>query len=100
MSVPYHLELFNSGRVRIYVNFSNIKSDVADEKITMHVYATDRLGTPIFTEQLGIQEIRLLHSHLDSISVIKNGAKQSAKFVETTEQIKFLLTHIKEQNLP
>ena len=99
MSVPYHLELFNNGRIRLYANFSNIKGDVADEGMTMHFYAINRDGLPLFTEQLNISEIRALYSHLDSISVIKDGAKKSTKFVETTEEINILLAHLKESDL-
>jgi hypothetical protein len=99
MSVPYHLELFNNGRVRLYVNLSHIKGDIADESMTMHFYAINKDGLPLFTEQLNISEIRALYSHLDSISVIKDGAKKSTKFVETTEEINLLLAHLKESDL-
>jgi hypothetical protein len=99
MSVPYHLELFNNGNVRLYVNFSKIKGGVADENMTMHFYATNSHGIPIFTEQLGIAEMRSLYSHLDSISIIKDGAKKSGKFIETTEEINLLLAHLKESEL-
>lgn len=99
MSVPYHLELFNNDLVRLYANFSNIKGDIADEGMTMHFYAINRNGLPLFTEQLNISEIRALYSHLDSISVIKDGAKKSTKFIETTEEINLLLAHLKESDL-
>jgi len=99
MSVPYHKELFNNGKVRLFVNFSNIKGDVADETMTLHFYATDSNGTPIFTEKLDVDEVRKLYKHLDSISVIRDGAEKSAKFVETTDEINLLLDQLKESDL-
>lgn len=99
MSVPYHKELFNNGKVRLFVNFSNIKGDVADETMTLHFYATDSNGIPIFTEKLDVDEIRKLYKHLDSISVIRDGAEKSAKFVETTDEINLLLNQLKESDL-
>ena len=67
MSIPYHLELFNNGLVRLFVNYSNIKNDIADENLTFHIYAVNQHGTPIFTQELGIVELRILYKHLDSI---------------------------------
>ena len=63
MSVQYNKELFNNGKVRLFVNFSNIKGDVADENMTLHFYATNNRGIPIFTETLGIKP-RLLSSKI------------------------------------
>lgn len=99
MSVPYHIELFNNGTVRLFINFSNIKGDVADENISFHIYAINQHGTPIFTQQLGIVELRILHKHLDAISVIKEGAKKSSKFIETTDEINLIIEQLKESDL-
>jgi len=99
MSIPYHLELFKNDRFRLYINFSKINGDIADEKMTLHFYAINSSGTPVFTEQLSIEEARKLYGHLDSISVIKDGAKKSSKFIETTEEINLLITHLQETDL-
>jgi len=79
MSVSYHKELFNNGKVKLMANFANIKEDVADEKMTLNFYAIDENGTPIFTEALDIDEVRNLYEHLGLISIIKDGNAQSAK---------------------
>jgi hypothetical protein len=99
MSVPYHIELFNNGLVRLFINFSNLKDDFADENITFHIYATNHHGIPIFTQQLGIDELRVVHKHLDSISVIKEGAKISSKFIEVTDEIDIIIKRLKESDL-
>ncbi len=99
MSVAYHKELFNNGKVRLMVNFTNIKDSVADENITLRLYAINDQAVPIFTEELDVEEIRNLYKHLDSISVIKDGAKKSAKFIETTDEINILLDQLKESDL-
>lgn len=99
MSVPYHIELFNNETIRIYINFSNIKNDIADENITFHIYAINQHGIPIFTQQLGITELRILYRHLDSISVIKDGSNKSSKFIETTDEINIIIEQLKESDL-
>lgn len=99
MSVPYHIELYNNGGVRLYINFSNIKNGVADESLTFHIYAVNQHGTPIFTQQLGIAELRILYQHLEAISVIKEGVKRSSKFIETTDEINLIIEQLKESDL-
>ncbi|MGV3459048.1 MAG: Shedu anti-phage system protein SduA domain-containing protein [Flavobacterium sp.] len=99
MSVPYHIELFNDGNVRIFLNFSNIKDDVADENLNLNIYATDNNGIPIFTQKLGIVEIRKMYKHLNSISVIKDDVSKSSKFIETTDEINLILEQLKEKDL-
>jgi len=99
MSVPYHKMILDTGKVRLFVNFSSIKEDVADESLTLHFYATDINGIPIFTEKLGLEDIRSLFKHLDSISVIKEGSKKSSKFIETTDDINLILERLKESDL-
>ncbi|HWB26564.1 MAG TPA: Shedu anti-phage system protein SduA domain-containing protein [Chitinophagaceae bacterium] len=99
MSIPYHLELFNNGSVRLYINFSNVKGDVADENITFHIYATNNNGIPVFTEKMGITELRMLYKHLEAVSVIKDGAKKSSKFIETTDEINLVIEKLQESDL-
>jgi len=99
MSIPYHLELFNNGLVRLFVNYSNIKDDIADENITFHIYAVNQHGTPIFTQELGIVELRNLYRHLDAISIIREGSPKSSKFIETTDEINLILEQLKESDL-
>jgi wyosine [tRNA(Phe)-imidazoG37] synthetase (radical SAM superfamily) len=99
MSIPYHTELFNNGSLRLLINFSNIKGDVTDENLRFHIYAVDGNGTPTFTQQLGITELRILHKHLDSISVIKDGVEKSAKFIEKTDEISLIIDRLKEGDL-
>jgi len=99
MSVPYHKELFNNGKIKLMANFSNIKNDIADENICLHLYAVDSNGIPVFTEKLAIDEVRELYNHLDSISVIKDGNIKSSKFIETSDEIDLLLGQLKEGDL-
>lgn len=99
MSVPYHKELFNNGNVRLFANFSAITNDVADENIKLNFYATDNYGIPIFTEQLGISEVRDLYNHLNAISVIRDGQATSEKFIETTDEIKLILDKLNDSDL-
>jgi hypothetical protein len=99
MAVSFHTELFNNGSVRLIINFSKIKDSIADENITFHIYAVDRNGIPIFTQALGIKELRVLYAHLNSISVIKEGVKKSSKFIETTDEINLIIDQLKESDL-
>lgn len=99
MSTPYHLELFRSENNRLYINYSNIENDEADENIEFNIYATDNNGTPIFTEKLSIDELRELYNHLNAISVISEGAEHSSKFIETTDEINLLIQKFEEADL-
>lgn len=99
MSIPYQKELFNNGKIRLYVNFFKIKQDVADENMTLRFYAMNNDGVPIFTEELKINEVRHLYNHLNSISVIKDGASKSSKFIETTDEINLIIEQLKESDL-
>jgi len=99
MSIPYHIELFKNDRVRLFANFSKIKEDVADENITLHFYAVNNSGIPVFTEQLDIAQIRTLYNHLNAISVVRDGSIKSSKFVETSDEINLLLERLKESDL-
>jgi len=99
MSVPYHKELFNNGSLSLFINYSNIKSDIADENLTFHIYAINQNGTPIFTQQLGLAELRTLYNHLDSISIIKENIPKSSKFIETSDEINLIIEQLKESDL-
>ncbi len=99
MSIPYHLELFNNGLVRLFVNYSSIRDDIADENLTFHIYAVNQHGTPVFTQELGILELRNLYKHLDAISIIREGLPKSSKFIETTDEINLILDQLKESDL-
>lgn len=99
MSVPFHLELYQSASLKLFINFSNLKGGIADENMTFHIYATNKDGIPIFTEKLAINEVRKLYQHLNSISVIRDGALSSSKFVETTEEINILIQKFAEKDL-
>lgn len=99
MSIPYHRELFNNGAIRLTINFSNIKEGIADENLTFHIYAIDSSGIPIFTQQMGITELRILHQHLSSISVIRDGATRSQKFIETTDEINLIIERLQQNDL-
>lgn len=99
MSIPYHLELYKSTSFRLFLNFSGIKNDMANENMTFHIYATNHDGIPIFNENFSIKETRLLYQHLNSISVIRDGSISSSKFVETTEEINILIQKLEEKDL-
>jgi len=48
MSVAYHKELFDNGKIKLLVSFSKIKEDVADEDLTLNFYAFDSDGNQSF----------------------------------------------------
>lgn len=99
MSVEYHKELFNNGKVRLMANFANIKGDIADENMTLNFYAVDNNGVPLFTESLNIDAIRILYEHMNLISVIKNSTAKSAKFIETSDEINLILDKLGNSDL-
>lgn len=99
MSIQYHKELFSNENIRLMVNFSNIKKDIADENIKLNFYAVNKNGIPIFTEELDINEIRKLYSHLNSISIITDENSKTSKFIETSDEINLLLEQLKEGDL-
>lgn len=99
MSVAYHKELFNNGKVKLMANFAKIKGDVADENMTLQFYAFNSEGIPIFTETLDIEEIRNLYNHLSLISIIKDGKTKSSKFIETSEEINLILEKLGSSDL-
>ncbi len=99
MSVPYHIEILKTEKISLFANFSNIREDVADENIKLNFYAINRHGTPIFTEELDINEIRVLYNHLNSISIIKDGSSKSSKFIETTDEINLIIERLKESDI-
>lgn len=99
MSIPYHKELFNNGKVQLMANFADIKGDVADENMTLHFYAFNAEGIPIFTETLNLEDIRSLYDHLCLISIIKDGETKSSKFVETSDEINLILKSLDNKDL-
>jgi hypothetical protein len=99
MSVAYHKELFNNGKVKLMVNFGNIKGDEADENMTLNFYAVDSDGIPIFTESLKIEDIRSLYNHLSLISIVKDGNSKSSKFIETSDEINLILEKLGSSDL-
>lgn len=99
MSIAYHKELFNNGKVKLMVNFENIKEDEADENMTLNFYAVDSDGIPLFTESLKIEDIRSLYNHLGLISIVKDGNTKSAKFIETSDEINLILEKLGSSDL-
>jgi len=99
MSVAYHKELFNNGKIRLMANFANIKEDVADENMTLNFYAVNSEGIPLFNESLNIENIRSLYNHLSLISIVKNGSSKSAKFIETSDEINLILEKLGKTDL-
>lgn len=99
MSIPYHNELFNNGKIRLMFNLSGFKDDIVGEDLKLHFYAIDANGNPIFTEELDVEAIRSLYDHLDSISVIKEASPTSLKFIEKTEEIDTLLRRLSPENI-
>lgn len=99
MNTPYHLEIFRSANKRLFINYSGIKDDVADENLKFNIFATNDFGIPIFTEQLSIDEVRSLYNHLNAISVISKGVEKSAKFIETTDEINVLIQKFEDADL-
>jgi len=99
MSVAYHKELFNNGKIKLMANFANIKGDVADENLTLNFYAVNSDGIPLFTESLNIEDIRNLYNHLGLISIVKDGNSKSAKFIETSDEINLILEKLGSSDL-
>lgn len=71
------------------VNYSWIVDDFAvAETLELNFYAFDKKNySQIFLQTLKIDDIRLLYNHLNEISVIREGASHSGKFVETSENL-------------
>lgn len=99
MSTPFHLEIFNNENNRLFINYSGIKDNIADENLKFNIYAINNFGIPIFTEQLSLTEIRELYNHLNAISIIKDDTKISAKFIETSDEINLLVQKIEDADL-
>jgi hypothetical protein len=99
MSIPYHLEIYKGDTFRLYINFSNVNDNVVDEQLTFHIYATNQNGTALFTKAFGINETRAIYKHLDSISVIRDGAKKSSKFIELTDDVNNLINQLNKSDL-
>jgi len=99
MSIAYHKELFNNGKVKLMANFGNIKEDEADENMTLNFYAVDSDGIPLFTESLKIEDIRSLYNHLSLISIVKDGKTKSSKFIETSDEINLILERLGSSDL-
>lgn len=94
MSIAYHKELFNNGKVKLMANFANIKGDVADEYMKLNFYAFNSEGIPIFTESLNIEDVRNLYQHLSLISIVKDGKTKSSKFIETSDEINVIIERL------
>ena len=99
MSIPYHKELFDNGKIKLMANFSKIKGDIADEDLKLNFYAVDRDGLPVFAESLDIEAIRSLYDHLSLITVIKDGSSKSSKFIETSDEINVILKQLESSDL-
>ncbi|MFS8212950.1 Shedu anti-phage system protein SduA domain-containing protein [Paenibacillus polymyxa] len=99
MSVPYHLEIYSTDRFKLMMNYSGIVNDIADANLCLNIFAIDAQGMPIFTERLYLDHIRKVFKHLNSVSIIREDASVSSKFVETTDEINVLLESLKESDL-
>ncbi|WFR62359.1 DUF4263 domain-containing protein [Paenibacillus amylolyticus] len=99
MSVAYHLEIYSTDRFKLMLNYSGIVNDTASEDLCLNIFAIDAQGMPIFTERLYVDHIRKIFTHLNSISIIREGAPISSKFVETSDEINVLLESLKERDL-
>lgn len=98
MSIQYHKEIFSNGKVVLNVNFSGIKDDIANATtLTMSFYAYDKItAKPVFTETLNFGQIKCLYEHLNQISIVRDGSKNtSGKFIETTNEILEILNGLK-----
>ena len=99
MSIQYQRELLKTDKIRLFANFSNLNNDTADENLVLRFYAVDTGGIPIFTEKLHLDSIRGLYNHLNSISVIRDGANRSSKFIETSDKINLILDKLEKSDL-
>lgn len=99
MSTEYHKELFNNGRIKLMANYANIKDDIASKDLSLHFFAVDSMGTPIFTEVLGLSEIRNLYNHLNCISLVRDSKVTSSKFIEVTDDINHIIQQLEVNDL-
>lgn len=85
MSINYSKTLFKNSSFELIVNYSWISQSKATEELTMEIYAFDVHWSPIFTHTLNIEGIRLLYSHLNAISILKDTSTwESWEFIELT----------------
>jgi len=94
MSIQYNKEIFSNDTLSLQINFTGIKNDITTiDSLQMSFSAYNKMSAePIFAETFKFDQIISLYQHLNQISIIKNPSKfTSSKFIETTEQIQFIL---------
>ena len=99
MSVQYQKEIFSSGTMSLYINFSGLTPENVTSKddLSVTVFAIDKLTYKhIFSETLNYDQAKAIYTHLNSFSIIKKDSQtHTSEFVEVTNDIKEILAIIK-----
>jgi hypothetical protein len=99
MSVQYQKEIFSNENVKLIINFTGLNPSNVTSKddLSLSIFAINRQSlTPIFSENLGFDQIQSLFNHLNSVSIIRNnGATHTNEFIEVTDDIADILAVIK-----
>ncbi|HVA99152.1 MAG TPA: Shedu anti-phage system protein SduA domain-containing protein [Bacteroidia bacterium] len=102
MSVQYQKEIFNNGTMSLYINLSGVTPDNITNKddFSVTIFAIDKLTYKhIFSETLNYDQAKAIHTHLNSVSIIRDEAQtHTSEFVEVTNDIKEILAIIKTVN--
>lgn len=89
MSIQFQKEIFSDGKLKLFINFTGISPDNVTNKndLSLSVFAiNNKTLSHLFSEVLNFDQIQVLYSHLNSVSLIRNNGKtHSTEFVEVTE---------------
>jgi hypothetical protein len=95
MSVQYQKQIFNSNRLKLFINLNGINPDDTANKdsISLSIYAYDSIEyKQIFCEVLKYDQILDLFNHLNSVSIIRENSKtQTDQFIELTGEVKEII---------
>ena len=99
MSVQYQKEIFNSGTMSLYINLAGVNPENITNKddFSVSIFAIDKhTYKHIFSENLNYDQAKAIHTHLNSVSIIRDEAQtHTSEFVEVTSDIKEILAIIK-----
>jgi hypothetical protein len=94
MSIQYNKVIYSNDTLTLQINFSGFDNDITNtDSLKMSFYAYNKISAePIFAETFNFDQIISLYQHLNQISIISNPGKiKSSKFIETTDQIQYIL---------
>jgi len=98
MTPNFDINLAKVGSTIVKLNISGFDGDVlngSSTKLSIYAYDSSR-GTPLFSTNLGIEELRRLYTYLSSFSVIKENLERSETFREIDGELKDLVEKIEK----